>query len=188
MYFTDFPTVASHTVTLSPTRLALPYIFSRYIPHWGSVLCSWRSVRTKLCYDYTKLKAKRTTPVRYAPIEQHVSALTTTVATSWLRDADVSSSDPTIMNRKCQISQYDPDRGAQKSPRRTDSPDKGVFRPPRAIRLENTHYTSSDTGFDRGGEACEEAFHMELNVSLLIDQHWRRPVYRRKRTLSCSTR
>ena len=68
----------------------------------------------KLCYDYAKQKVKgkiRTTPVRYAPVEQHVSALFTTVATSLCRGADFKIVRSHIIGGKRQSLQDDSDRG-----------------------------------------------------------------------------
>ena len=76
-----------------------------------------------------------------------------TVATSLRQDADISSSNPTVIGGNRQNSQGDPDRGAQKRPRRKGSSVEGVSQTPTSYTTRDTHATSIDTGVDRDDEA-----------------------------------
>lgn len=85
---------------------------------------SYVRLERKICYNYTKLKAKGkldTLPMRYAPVKQYVKASATTVATSLRRDTDLRSINPTTTGEKSQRSQDDPDRDNQILSRRTRS-------------------------------------------------------------------
>ena len=98
----------------------------------------------------------RTTPIRYAPAEQRTSDSATAVTTSLRRGADLSSSDPTIISGKRQSSQEDPDRDAQKHPRRTCSPGGSILSSHK-LDDRDTHATSPDAGVDGDDDASEEA-------------------------------
>ena len=78
----------------------------------------------KLHFEYSKLKVKgklRSQTVRYAPIQQHESAATTSVAMSSRKDLHVSSSIPAAIGGKRQGSQADPESDVRQRQRRMGS-------------------------------------------------------------------
>ena len=88
----------------------------------------------KRLYEYTNKKSKdniRTAKMRYAPVEHHATASSTTVAKNLRRGADVSLSNATITGKKHQSEQDDPDWGARKLPRRMGNPAEEAFKLPR---------------------------------------------------------